>query len=500
VATFSPHASDPNKEPWAMTNEQNSATTSEERPAQKVSVEDAGPARKLLTIEIPESRIKEQVEKTYQQLSDDAVIPGFRRGRAPRRLLEKRFATGIRSDVKGQLIGECYSQAIEDEKLEVLGEPVVKDIETLEIPESGPLTIKVEVEVSPEVQLPAFDSLQVTKTKRQVTDSDADSEIERLRERMGKLVETTDGEIEDGDFVQADVRVLAGENAGDDAEELAHQPLAYVLVHGEEHEFKGHVLGILVNDLGNRLLGKKPGHEETISMTGPAGHEDEKIKGQPITIKLKLSKIERLEPAAVEQVLAQFGVESQEQMKEQIKRMLEQRNEQQQQADLHQQLNEQLLEKVQLELPEGLTGRQTARVLRRKAMELAYRGQGQDEIEQQIAEMRAGSEEQARRDLKLFFIVDKAAKTLNVEVSEAEINGRIAMMAMQQGRRPEKLRQDMHRRGELENLYLQLREQKTLDQILAQAKVNEVEAAAEEKPKKKSAAKTSKKKADKAAE
>jgi trigger factor len=136
---------------------------------------------------------------------------------------------------------------------------------------------------------------------------------------------------------------------------------------------------------------------------------------------------------------------------------------------------------VDLTLPKGLTDRQSARVLRRQALELSYQGLPENEIEQRVAELRASSEEDARKQLKLFFILDQAAKQLDVDVTENEVNGRIAMLANQQGRRPEKLRQQMQRSGELEHLFLQIREQKTLDKILETAAVTEVEPPAEEK-------------------
>lgn len=460
-----------------------------ERPEQKVTAEDIGPARKKLTIELPESRIKAKIESSFEQLGNDAAVPGFRRGRAPRRLIERRFGASVRDDVKGQLLSEAYTQAIEDEKLDVLGEPDVKDIESIELPESGPMSFTVEVEVAPHVDLPAFDSLEVKRTKREVTDADVDTEIEQYRERFGKLVDAPDAAVEAGDFVMADVHVLAGENAGEDAEVIAHHHDTYILVPGESREYRGHVAGIIVEDLGKRLEGKKAGDTEAISMTGPSGHENEQIKDQPITLKVELKQVQRLEPAPVEQLVEQMGVPSEDELRSRVREMLEQRLQQEQQSDLHRQVCDQLLEKVTLELPEGLTGRQTERVLRRRAMELAYQGTPEQEVEQQLAEMRSGSEEEARRQLKLFFIIDQAAKNLEVEVADAEINGRIAMMAMQQGRRPEKLRQDMHRRGEIEQIYLQLREQKTLDKVLEKAKVTEVEGEPEAESKEKAAPK-----------
>ncbi|MEZ6193044.1 MAG: trigger factor [Phycisphaerales bacterium] len=479
------------------------AVAEETKPEQTVKVEDAGPALKRISVELPESRIKEKIESMYVELRDDAVLPGFRRGRAPRRLLEKRFKSSMSGQLKSQLLSESYTQAIEDEGLDVIGEPDVKDIDKLEVPEKGVMKYVVEVEVAPKVELPAFDKIKVNKPVFEVTDADVDAEIEPYRERFGKPKTIEDGKSEEGDYLSTDVTVLAGENAKDDAEKLLEAPDTYVLVTGKKRDYKGHVAGIVVDDLGKLMKGKKPGDTETISMTGPAGHENEKIKGQPITIKIAIKKIERIDPAPIEDLPGLMGVESVDDLKARIKQMLEQRHEQNQRADMHKQVAEYLTENVELELPKGVTGRQTARVLQRQQMELAYRGVPEDEIAQKIAEMREGSEEEAIRQLKLFFILDQAAKDLEVEVQENEINGRIAMMAYQQGRRPEKLRQEMHKRGQIEQLYLQVREQKVMDQIIEKASVTEVKGEAkskegDDKPaaKKTTKKKTTKKKAD----
>lgn len=472
----------------------------ETKPQQTVTVEDAGPALKRITIELPESRIKEKVESMFKELRDDAVLPGFRRGRAPRRLLEKRFKSSMTGQLKSQLLSESYAQAVEAEGLEVIGEPDVKDIDKLEVPETGAFKYVVDVEVAPKVELPAFDQIKVNKPIFEVTDEDVDTEVDNYRERFGKPKTIEDGAAEEGDYLSTDVVVLAGENAKDDAEKLLDAPDTYVLVPDKKRNHKGHVAGIVVDDLGKLLKGKKPGDTETIAATGPAGHENEKIKGQPITIKVAIKKIERVDPAPVEDLPGLLGVESVDDLKSRIRQMLEQRHEQNQRADMHKQVAEYLIENVELELPKGVTGRQTARVLQRQQMELAYRGVPEDEIAQKIAEMREESEESAIRQLKLFFILDQAAKDLNVEVHENEINGRIAMMAYQQGRRPEKLRQEMHKRGQIEQLYLQVREQKVMDQIIEKASVTEVkgEAKTADKPapKKKTSKKTTKKKAE----
>lgn len=469
-------------------------TTTEDGIQFDVKIEDAGPACKALTITISEDQIKDKIENSYGTLEDEAVVPGFRRGRAPRRLLEKRFASHVRDDVKNQLLSESYTQAIQDNELDPLSDPDVQDAENLELPESGDLTFTVKVEVTPDVELPAYDTLEVTKTITTVAEGDVDSEIERMCQQSGQPTTPEDATIQEGDYAGVSVKIQAGENADDDAEVLQEVPLDHVLVNGESAEYKGHVAGIVVEDLGKTLTGKKQGDEVAVSMTGPSSHENEDIKDKPITIKLSIGSIHRIEPATVESITEQMGLSSEDELKERVKTMLEQRAEQNTQADLYQQLTDALVEKIELELPEGITGQQSARVLQRQGMEMLYRGVPEEEVKAKLAEMRSSTEEQAVRQLKQFFILDKASKELEVDVDEQELNGRIAMMAMQQGRRPDKLRQEMGKQGQIEQLYLQIREQKTLDKILEQAKVTEVEG---EKEDAKPAAKTTKKKTSK---
>lgn len=484
-----------------MAEDTNTATEELEKdaPSYDVKIEDAGPACKALTITIPADRIKEKTEESYGTLQSDAVLPGFRRGRAPRRLLEKRFASSVGDEVKNQLLSESYSKALEDHELDVLGDPEIDDVENLTLPEEGDLTYTVKVEVTPNVELPKFDTLKIEKTKVEVTDEQVAEEVKRAREQAGKPTTLEDGKLEEDDYAMVDVMILAGEDAGEDAETIAHYPAAHVLVHGKDKDYKGHVAGILVENLGKEMLGKKVGDNVSVSMTGPSSHEDEKIKDQPITLNLSIHTIHRIEPAPLEDLIERMGLGSEEELSERVKTMLEQRAEQNQKADMYQQACDQLVDAVELELPAGISSRQTERVLQRQMMDMMYRGTPQDEAEQKMAENRAESEEAAQRQLKQFFILDKASKDLDVDVDEQELNGRIAMMAMQNGRRPEKVRQEMMQQGQIEQLYLQIREQKTLDKIIEQATVTEVEGGGDAKPaakKKSTKKKTTAKKED----
>ncbi|MEM7577729.1 MAG: trigger factor, partial [Planctomycetota bacterium] len=442
------------------------AVAETEKLDQIVKLEDAGPAQKKITIEIPESRIKEKIEDSYGSLRDDAVLPGFRRGRAPRRLLEKRFADSIKGEVKNQLLAESYQQAIEEHELDVIGEPDVKDAENLELPESGAMTFTVEVEVTPDVDLPDFKTIKVDTPEVEVTDEDFEKETESLRERFGKMDEVEDATIGEGDYVKCDLKILKGEDAKDDADIVEEREDVYTLIHGKKDDYKGHIAGIVVDDMGKRLDGKKAGHVERVSKIGPKSHENEAIREQPITLVITTKSVSRLKPAEISQLVEQMGVENEDDFKKRLTEMLEQRKRQEATAEMRKQASEQLVKAVTLELPEGLKDRQIQRTLQRRQMELMYSGMPAEQVEQKIAEAREESEEAAIQQLKTFFVLNKAAQDLDIEVDQNEINGRIAMMAMQQGRRPEKMRQEMMQRGEIEQLYLSIREAKTLDKVL----------------------------------
>ena len=392
-----------------------------ERGEQSVAVEEIGPARKRLTIEIPADRIANALEKNLSQLKDDAQIPGFRKGRAPMKLVERRFSTAVREDVRGQLISESYTQAIEEHELDVIGQPDVKDAEEIQLPESGPLKFEVEVETTPDLELPSLDGIAVNKVKFEVADDDVDGEIDRLRKQYGQMELVKEGKIKAGDFVLCDVRIRAGKDAGEDAEEIAHHPGTYVLVPPKKKdESSGQVAGILVENLAKQLIGKTAGSDLAISMTGPQSHEDERIRNNPITLALHLESVSRTEPVDLETVQTMCGVESHDELKDQLQQNLTKRGELQQTSDMYRQIGDALLDQVKMDLPEGLTERQTQRVMSRRKLELAYQGVPEQEIEQRVAEQRGASEEEVQKQLKHFFILSKAAKQLDVEVSEAK--------------------------------------------------------------------------------
>src|SRR3712207_6747036 len=157
-----------------------------------VKVEDAGPGTKKVSIEIPQERIAAKLASQFKDLRKQAAIPGFRPGHAPQKLVEKMFASDVRNQVRGDLIRESYEQALEKNKLQVLGEPEFENAEDIKLPDDGPLTYSFSVEVQPEFTLPDMATLKVQKQKVNITDENLEQAMNNLREQQGTLVPVED--------------------------------------------------------------------------------------------------------------------------------------------------------------------------------------------------------------------------------------------------------------------------------------------------------------------
>ena len=455
---------------------------SEEGTARKVkntvTMEEAGPCRKKIIVEIPEEAIKAALEEQFSELQREAVLPGFRRGKAPLRLLEKRFGKETGEQVKLKLLADASESAIKDSELDALNEPNI-DHEKVELPESGPMKFEFEVEVRPEFELPKIKGIKVNKTKLEVTDEQIDGEIDRLQKQAGVWRPREKGTVKAEDRVIADVVLhLEGD---DEAKKLDNIEISV--------RERGLVGPVPVEKLDELLVGAKAGAVKKLKVNVPKTYFNEEYRGKKVDLEITVKDIKYLEPAELnESFLGRFGIENEDALRQILRRNLENQVEKQTRHLMEDQIYRHLLKNTKFDLPAELVADQSQRLLQREYNMLRMRGLAQEQLEQQIGRLQAGTEERAVEQLKLFFIMDKIAKELNVEISEEEINGYIARLAVQQGRRPEKMREEMLRDGSLANFTLQVRESKCLEKLLESADITEVEPKKVE-PKKKDAPK-----------
>jgi trigger factor len=446
--------------------------TSTEKVGTDVSVEDIGPAAKRLTITVTPESITEKMEEAMGTLSAETTLPGFRKGRAPRQLLERRFGTALKTETKNQLVAEAYSAAIEEHGLKPVGEPEPVDkLDDLELVAGKPLTFKVDVEVCPEFELPSFDGVEVKKPVLDITEELVKSELERYQKQLGEVHRLSDG-FEEGDRL---VGQASATRKGEDEPFFTHDQVV-VVYPGNEDGGRGQLLGLLVDGLAGMLKGKKLTDSIRIETTGPEAHEREDIRGKELVIDFEIHQAERVEPASTEKVIETLGLGTEEILNEQIKLALEQRRDEEQAEAMRQQIREHLLDTVQCELPEKLSERQVARTLEQHRLQLLYQGMTPEDVETKLAEMRADSATSTKNRLKLFFILQQLGDHYGVEVSQQEINGRVAMMAARRGARPEKMMQELSQSGRLGEVATQIRESKALDRVLHDVKKTEITA------------------------
>ncbi len=467
--------------------------TAASKTAHEVTIEDVGPAKKQITITVPPEVISEKIKESVGTLAAQTSLPGFRKGRAPQRLIQKRFGTEVHDESKNQIIADAYSRAIEEHGLKPIGEPEPDEsVAEVKLEEGKPLTFSVKVEVVPEFEIPDLKDLELVKPVFEVTPEQLETEMQQQRLRQGTAAKIESG-FREGDRLAGKATVT---KAGED-EPVFKSDRVLVICPGESDGGRGHVLGLLIEGLAGLLAPRKVGDTITIETTGPAVHEREDIRSAELTIAYEIQEAARIEPASQEQLVAHYGLESAEILQEQIRLGLEQQRLQAQTAALHQQVENHLLEVVDFELPEQVSAAQVTRALERQRVELLYRGVTGDEIEARLAEVRADSELAARNRLKLFFIMHRVAEHFGIEVSDEEMNGRIAAMAGHRGMRPERLRAEMTQSGQLAEVMTQLREHRASDRVVQQAKVREVSEAEWRKNITKPAAETSKKKTKK---
>ncbi|MCK5113943.1 MAG: trigger factor [Phycisphaerae bacterium] len=458
-----------------------------------VEVEDCGTLKKKITVTIYRDKIDAKRDEMFGELGTSAQVPGFRIGRAPKRLLEKRFGKEVSQDVRNSLIGESVGEAIEESELKTLGEPDIK-LDEIELPDTGDLSFSFEVEVAPEFDLPELKGIEVKKVVSEVDDAKVDEYIQNLREGRASY-EKTDEAAAEGDGI-----IAAAKITGDGIE--FETPRVHLRV------APGAVEGLPLVDLAKDLAGKKVGDVVTVKVTAPEVHANEDWKGKELSVELTVHEVSRRTlPEVDDAFVSTIGFETMKEFRDFIAARLNEQVESQTKQNMRQQICDHLLKSTDFELPAGVAARHTHSILQRQFVNLMQHGIPREKIEENQAELLASAEEQAKNDLKLSFILGNILEDMDVKVTDDEINSRIASMAMQQGRRPERMRQELAADGTIRQIAISIQEEKAIDKLLEDAKVEGITAEeaeklakdkdAADKPKAKKAAKKSVKKAAK---
>ncbi|MEM9082712.1 MAG: trigger factor [Planctomycetota bacterium] len=433
----------------------------------QVEIEDAGPCRKKISITIPAETVDESIETSFAAVASEAALPGFRPGRVPRKLIEKRFGSAVRDEAKNQIIGGAYSQAIEDHNIEAVGEPEAEHLADLAVEPGQEISFSVEVDVAPEFETPNLEGFSIDKPVIEVTDEQVDRQLDRICRAEGEL-EPID-QAGRGHYIIGQGKLVC------EGDEVLDLPGAVVQI-PDEGEDKGMILGVIVDDLATQVGTPKSGDSITVNATGPKHHENEAIREKPVEITFAVEQTYEIKPVTPAELVAKYGMSDEKQLRDNLELRLNQRGMMEQQSAMRQQVARQLLDSVSFDLPEKLSAAQADRNLQRRRYDLMHRGVDPAVIEKRIAEMRDSSAETAQRELKLFFILSKLAKDMSVEVTEQEVRGRIAQIAAEQQMRPADVAKRLQETNQIPMIFQQIREHKTIDAVLEKATVTELPA------------------------
>lgn len=467
----------------------------------QVEREEIGSLRLKLTVTVPRETVDERLGEQLAELRRDALVPGFRKGHAPIRLVEKRFAADVGDQLKSQLVGRGYMAAIEKMELKPLGDPLVwvnveeertdeqgasrkikadrlltleRALDHITLPKEGPLSFSCEVELKPEFELPSLDKIPVKKPIIAIDDDDVENELKRTRMIRGTFKPVEEGEVEADDLLYVDMKLIV------DGDVLLNEQNVDIAARDVR------IKGIPLTGLGDVLTGKSREDVVTFETTVPDDHENVEIRGKTAKFEFTIREVKRLEVPPIDaEFLAQTGFDSEEELRETVRSRLESQLDQTMKRLMRDQVGNYLVEHTAFDIPEGLSQRQTERSVARRVIEMYQQGVPEPEIEKVVDEMRAKAHEQTVRDLKLFFILEKIAEEREIEVNEEEVNSAIAEMAARTHRRFDRVRDDLSKGDGMLSLYLSLRDMRTIDSLLENAEITE-----EEGPKKKSVKKS----------
>lgn len=442
-----------------------SAKAGDNLPPNAVTVEDAGAARKKILISIPEERVKAKIQQVYKELHRDAVIPGFRRGRVPHRILEKRFGSNARDTIKSQLIAESYEAAVEEQHLNVISQPEM-DASKIELPESGPMLVELFVEIMPEFALPDLTGIEIKKPLLQPTEERFQVALDTLAKNLGSWQPATQP-AQPNDRIQAAVDVF------DDAGLMLTQ-MNFTALPVQTKT----LLGIGFDDLAQRLGGATAGSTVEISGKVPDDFPQPQVRGRNVKIVLHVTGVEHQHiPELNDQLAKENGFADLADLHAAMRDALQTRLAGEMDRIMQTQVLAALLQRTSLDMPAKVSARQSDHTLRRRATELMQRGVPVAEIEKHLDELKAMSTQEALRDLKTAFIVNRLAEEFQITVTAGEINAEIASIATQYGRRPEKLRQELAGDGRLEDLAQQILQRNVLAHVISLSKVVEMDEA-----------------------
>jgi trigger factor len=428
-----------------------------------IKVDSPSACERHVTVTIPREDIDRYFDKAFSDLMESAAVPGFRAGRAPRKLIESRFRKDVVDQVKGSLLMDSMEQITEDASFSAISEPDF-DLEAVEVPEEGPMTFEFDIEVRPEFKVPQWQGLHVERPVREITSKDVDKRLEQILAEHGKLVPFAGGAAS-GDYISCNLTFKNG------AVQLSTSKEEVIRLRPVLSFQDGKIEGF-----DKSMKGVKAGETREVMTRISPDAPNESLRNQEITAVFEVLEVKKLElPKLSAELLREMGdFESEGALRDAIKEDLGRQLEYHQQQEARRQITAKLTESADWQLPPALLKRQARRELERAVLELRRNGFSDAEIRTYENDLRQNSMASTAKALKEHFILERIAEDQNFEAEGDDYDKEIAMIASQSGESARRVRARLEKGGLMDALRNQIIERKVIELVLSQAKFKDV--------------------------
>ena len=429
-----------------------------------VTVESLAPCKKLVRVELDAAAVEAVFDRVTKEIQKEAVLPGFRPGKAPRDMVAKKYAADIKDEAKRKLIGDNYRKAIEDNKLQIVGYP---DIEEVQFERGQPLQFTATVETAPDFQLPDYKGLPAQLQTKVVTEADVTRALDMLREQHVKY-ETVARPLAGGDVAVVN---YTGTCDGQPLIELA--PAAKGL--SEQKNFWVETKdGAFIPGFAAQLIGAQAGEKRTVNVDFPADFVTPQLQGKKGVYEVELVEVKtKVLPPLDEELAKKYGAESVEKLTAGVKLDLENELKYSQSKAVRAQVVRALLSRVNFELPETAVAAETRNAVYDIVRQNTQRGVGRDQIEQQKDEIYNAATGGAKDRVKLAFMVQRIAEQEKITVSQEDALKRAQQLAAMYRMPFDQFIKDLQKRNGVNELYDQVLHEKVLDLLEKNAVISE---------------------------
>ena len=427
------------------------------------TIETLGPCKKRLRVEVAADRVAGTRAEVLREVKAAVTIPGFRPGKAPEPLVEKRYAAEIDTEVRKQLIPEAYREAITEHQVKVVGPPQVADV-------TGgggqALVFTATVDTAPDFQLPAYKGLALKKKVTPVSDEQVTEALNHFREQGAAFNEITDRGVQLGDFAIVSYSAVAdGQPLGGlvaDAKTLAENKDFWLLVQPDS----------FLPGFCDQLLGAKPGEKRQVVVNFPADFPQAGLAGKQATYSVDVTGLREKKLAELTDEFAkQHGAESVAKFTESVRAYLEAERKNEAETELRNQAVNQLLSQVEFDLPDSLVQAETRHVVYDVVRENSMRGATKEQLAGKKDEIFGFAQQTAKERLKSSFVLEAIAAAEKLSVAPTEVDERIAQLAQRYRVTPQRMRAQLEERDGLGEIEEQLLIGKALDFLIANATV-----------------------------